>query len=331
MHFIKHLERILIEWKGGSVWGAICGHSLFWDVACVIVTDAVKWFTNRNSIKRAQNRNHFPEGVLVGGDARYVYPLHSNNPPPLPWWSKTMLCRVPNEKHFTKAVTKLTTTDTTHDNKGIFLEVEMCVELLQQDHEEWWWRIEQKEPRGCHGKTTGMWEEQQEGWNRTRGMRRNWKGEGRGIERGKWTLCGEICDYGRILNEGQVTKREKMEEKGWKQEARLMELDQISGERWRGIKNRRGVPQGPHNWVEFCCPPEWIAVTIQQQHQNKEWIHGENNHPSHGMPLKEVRHSVRLRWTKGGVEPVGFLSLSLSKAMNFNNPFLSFPSSSIKL
>ena len=42
------------------------------------------------------------------------------------------------KKNSTKAVTQLTTTtETTQGNKGVSLEMEMCVELLQQDHEEW--------------------------------------------------------------------------------------------------------------------------------------------------------------------------------------------------
>ena len=40
-------------------------------------------------------------------------------------------------------------------------------------------------------------------------------------------------------------------------ETRFMELDQISGgEMERDDKNRRGVPQGPRDWADFCFSPE---------------------------------------------------------------------------
>ena len=45
------------------MWGAVCDHPLLWDVAGVAVTGAVKWFTNWNSMKRAQNRKQSPGGV----------------------------------------------------------------------------------------------------------------------------------------------------------------------------------------------------------------------------------------------------------------------------
>ena len=71
--------------------------------------------------KKGIKQKSFPEGMRVGGGARYVCPLHNNNPPTLPWWSKTMLCRVPNEKHSTKAVTQLNNNSRDHrTTKGDF-------------------------------------------------------------------------------------------------------------------------------------------------------------------------------------------------------------------
>ena len=114
-----------------------------------------------------------------------------------------------------------------------------------------------------------------------------------------------------------------MVEKGWKQEARLMELDQIyGGEMGREDKNRRGVPQGPRDWVEFCCSPEWIAVTIQQHHRNKRVNPWGAQSPLTWDAVEGGASFCQIEVNKGGVEPVGFPFLFLSsKTMNFNNPF----------
>ena len=63
------------------------------------------------------------------------------------------------KKNSTKAVTQLTTTtETTQGNKGVSLEMEMCVELLQKDHEEWRWWIELNK-RNREGVKENNWNE----------------------------------------------------------------------------------------------------------------------------------------------------------------------------
>ena len=52
-----------------------------------------------------------------------------------------------------------------------------------------------------------------------------------------------------------------------------------------------------------------LLLSFNNNIETKSESMGEHNHPSHGMLLKEVYHSVRSRRTKRGVEPVGFLSL----------------------
>ena len=98
----------------------------------------------------------------------------------------------------------------------------------------------------------------------------------------------------------------------------------------RGIKiieefHRGGGNEGPREWVEFCCSPEWIAVTIQQQHQqNKEWIHGGAQSP---ITWDAVEGGASFCQIEVNKRELGLLDSFLSsKTMNFNNPF-PFPSS----
>ena len=78
-------------------------------------------------------------------------------------------------------------------------------------------------------------------------------------------------------------------------------FSQIYGEEMeREDKNRRGVPQGAemrdlvNGWNSVVHLNE-LLLPSNNNIKTKSESMGEHNHPSHGMPLKEVHHSVRLR------------------------------------
>ena len=307
MDFTKHLERILIEWKGGSVRSSLWSFSVLGCCRCYCSRYS-EMIRKQELHEKGTKQKSFPRGRACGSGTRYVCPLHSNNPHQLPWWSKTMLCRVPNEKNSTKAVTQLNNSsrDHTGQQRDISGGGNACGIASTRP-----WRVVvmnwTKRNRECQGKTTEICEGNSK---KTEIGQEEWEGlgrEGGGIERGIWTLCREVCEYGRILNEGQVTKREKMVENGWKTRSKIYGTGpNIWGRlREREDKNRRGVPQGAEmrdlvNGRISVVHLNGLLLPSNNNIETKSESMEEHNHPSHGMPLKEkVYHSVRLRWTKG--------------------------------
>ena len=171
--------------------------------------------------EKGTKQKSFPEGMRVGGDARYVCPLHINNHPLLPWWSKTMLCRVLNEKTLHKGcitIKKQQQQKLHRTTKGVSLEVEMCVELLQQDHEEWWWielnkrnreRVKEKQLEwGKNSKKAeiGQWE-----WRRTwKRRKRHWKWNLNNLQGSLWVW---------LKIEWGTSNKER--ENGWKTRSKI--------------------------------------------------------------------------------------------------------------
>ena len=230
MNFTKHLERILIEKEEVCVWGEVCGHPLLWGVVGVTVTGAVKWSTNKNSMKRAPNKNHSLEGVRVGGGTRYLCPLPNNNPHNLLLWSKTMLCHGQNEKTLHKGRTTVKNNSRYHTGQqmGFSGSGDVCriasTRLWGVAMMNW-----TKRNRACAmGKQLKWGRKQQEDWNRTRRMRRTWKRREGHWKRKINTLQGSLWLWQDIV---WGTSNKEGEKRGAKQEARFMELDQISGGR----------------------------------------------------------------------------------------------------